>query len=186
MHLRNSACRARTAAYNGIDAGEDLLDDRSSTTLVALRRILRATEMSARTLARESGLTTAQLLVLQAVAQSGAGTPKAIASETGVSQATITALLDKLEAKGFVLRRKSDQDRRQTFVLLTEAGRDALSSAPDPLQDRFVESFEQLPDWERSMILAALERIASLLDAEALEASPVLDAGAIDGPPRHG
>lgn len=161
------------------------MDDRSSTTLVAMRRILRATEISARALARETGLTTAQLLVLQAIAERGASTPKAIASETGVSQATITALIDKLEGKGFVRRRKSDQDRRQTFVLLTEEGARTLAEAPDPLQDLFVKRFELLPDWERSMILAALERVASLLDAEALEASPVLVTGAIDAAPQQ-
>ncbi len=186
MHLSNSACPAEAAPYNGIGVVEGDMDERSSTTLVAMRRILRATEMSARHLARETGLTTAQLLVLQAIAGAGSSTPKAIASETEVSQATITALLDKLEAKGFVVRRKSDQDRRQTLVLLTDSGRKALAEAPDPLQDQFVTRFEQLPDWERSMILAALERVASLMDAEALEAAPVLVTGAIDAAPQQG
>jgi DNA-binding MarR family transcriptional regulator len=186
MRLRNFACPAEAAPYKGIGVFEGEMDERSSTTLVAMRRILRATELGARALARETGLTTAQLLVLQAIAQADAGTPTAIASETGVSQATITALIDKLETKGFVVRRKSDRDRRQTLVLLTDAGRKALAEAPDPLQDQFVTRFEQLPDWERSMILAALERVASLMDAEALEASPVLVTGAIDAAPHQG
>jgi DNA-binding MarR family transcriptional regulator len=159
------------------------MDNRSDKTLIALRRILRTTEMNARMLARETGLTTAQLLVLKAIAETGESTPKAVAGETGVSQATITALIDKLEKKDLIGRQRSDRDRRQVRVRITEAGRKLLEDAPDPLHDRFVADFESLPDWERSMILAALERVASLLKAEGLEVSPVLDTAAIDAMP---
>ena len=159
------------------------MDQRSDKTLIALRRILRTTEMNARKLARETGLTTAQLLVLKAIEETGESTPKAVASETGVSQATATALIDKLEKKGFVHRQRSDQDRRQVRVQITQSGRQTLADAPDPLHDRFVKDFESLPDWERSMILAALERVANLLKAEGLDVLPVLDTAAIDAMP---
>lgn len=160
------------------------MDPRSGKALVALRRILRATDLNARALGRATGLSTAQLVVLQSVAETGRSTPKAIAQATGVSQATITALLDKLEAKRLVARHKSDQDRRQVLVLLTETGRNTLDQAPDPLQGQFVERYETLPDWERGMIMAALERVAHLLDAGDLDASPLLDTAAIDESPR--
>ena len=43
------------------------MQDRSEAALVALRRILRATEFSARSLARATGLTPSQLIVLNMV-----------------------------------------------------------------------------------------------------------------------
>ena len=161
------------------------MDQHSDKTLIALRRILRATELNARALARETGLTTAQLLVLKAIAGDSDHTPKAIAGETGVSQATITALINKLETKGLARRERSERDRRQVRVRITDAGEQALADAPDPLHDRFVKDFESLPDWERSMILAALERVASLLKAEGLDVPPVLDSPAIDAMPHE-
>jgi hypothetical protein len=60
-----------------------------------------------------------------------------------------------------------------------------LSSAPDMMQDRFQDRFAQLPDWEQAMIVAMLERLTALLNADGIDAAPVIDAGAIDrvGPP---
>lgn len=64
----------------------------------------------------------------------------------------------------------------------TESGKAALEAAPDVLQNRFHEGFSHLPDWEQAMILAALERLASLLGASEIDAAPLLDAGVIDRP----
>ncbi|MFN3144697.1 MAG: MarR family winged helix-turn-helix transcriptional regulator [Paracoccaceae bacterium] len=153
--------------------------DRTDMSLIALRRILRATELYGRDLARAAGLTAVQVRVLQVIAETGRTTPTAIANRMGVSQATVSALIDRLEAKGLVRRTRSDTDRRQTNLTLTEEGTEALSRAPDALQQRYVKRFEALPDWEQSMIVAALERVSALLDADQMDASPVLDPGEI-------
>lgn len=149
----------------------------SQASLIALRRIMRAIEMRGRSLARASGLTTVQLLALQAVGARGLATPKDIAADVNVSQATVSSLLDRLEAKGVIERRKSEKDRRQTNVTLTPAGEAALKGAPDALQDEYVRRFGDLKIWEQAMIVAALERVSTLLDADEIEASPVLDLG---------
>lgn len=153
--------------------------DRTDMSLIALRRILRATELYGRDLARAAGLTAVQVRVLQVIAETGRTTPTAIANRMGVSQATVSALIDRLEAKGLVRRTRSDTDRRQTNLTLTDEGTEALSRAPDALQQRYVKRFEALPDWEQSMIVAALERVSALLDADQMDASPVLDPGEI-------
>ena len=97
----------------------------------------------------------------------------------GVSQATVTALLDKLEKRQMVVRVRSESDRRQMNLLLTEAGRAAVEDSPDALQQRFVEQFESLQDWEQAQLVASLERVAGMLDARNLDASPVLTIGDI-------
>ena len=72
---------------------------RMDDSLIALRRILRATELYARDLAHAVGLTPAQLRVLQIVDERDSVTPKALATQMGVSQATVSALVDKLVAQ---------------------------------------------------------------------------------------
>ena len=71
------------------------MEDRTETSLIALRRILRATELNARTLARATGLTTPQLIVLEIVVAAGRATPKDIAGKAGVGQATATSLVPR-------------------------------------------------------------------------------------------
>lgn len=156
--------------------------DRTDASLIALRRILRATELYARDLAQAVGLTPAQLRVLQIVGERGSATPKVLSQQMGIAQATVTALLDKLVARRMIQRTPSEIDRRQTNITLLAAGEACLAAAPDPLQQRYVQSFEKLADWEQAQLVASLERVAAMLDAEAIDASPVLAAGQI----RHG
>lgn len=160
------------------------MEERSNTALVALRRILRATEFNARLLASQSGLTASQLIVLQSVVREGKVTPSTVAQTVSLSQATVTALVDKLEGRGLVTRRRDTQDRRRIWIEPTADGHTALASAPDLLQERFETGFKRLPDWEQALVIAALERVSALLDAERIDASPVLDVGEIDRQPQ--
>ncbi|SDU01797.1 MarR family winged helix-turn-helix transcriptional regulator [Stappia sp. ES.058] len=156
------------------------MENRVQTSLIALRRILRATELNARTLARATGLTTPQFIVLSIVAESDEISPKGIASRAGVGQATATSLLDKLEARDLVKRTRGEIDRRIVWVTVTDAGRETLKTAPDALQEVFASQFNSLQDWEQAMIVAVLEKVGSMLNAGAIDASPMLDVGAVD------
>jgi DNA-binding MarR family transcriptional regulator len=156
------------------------MDDRSNTALIALRRILRVTELNARKLADQSELTASQLLLMQHVARTGKALPSAIARAIDLKQATVTVLVNKLEDAGLVTRRRDTEDRRRVWIELTEPGRAALESSPDLLQNRFERGFKRLDEWEQAMIIATLERVASILDAEEIEAAPVLDVGELD------
>ncbi|MGF1463212.1 MAG: MarR family winged helix-turn-helix transcriptional regulator [Maricaulaceae bacterium] len=156
-------------------------NDRTEAALIALRRILRATELNARKLAKESHLAPSQLILMQLVQRAGPLTAGMIAKTMSLSQATVTALLDKLAARGFVERQRDPKDKRKVLVSITGEGLRVLADAPDMLQARFTRRFTALEPWEKSFLIAALERIAAMLDAEDLDAAPVLDAGAIGG-----
>ena len=49
------------------------------------------------------------------------------------------------------------------------------------LQEDFERRFALLAEWEQTQILASLQRIAELMDAEDLDASPVLTSGVVGG-----
>tara|TARA_R110002126_G_scaffold25224_3_gene86602 strand:+ start:2609 stop:3094 length:486 start_codon:yes stop_codon:yes gene_type:complete len=153
--------------------------DRTNTTLTALRRILRATELHNREVATSVGLTAVQLRLLKFIQETKSTNAKTLASQVHVSQATITVLLDKLESKKMIERRVSSTDRRQKQIHTTDIGREALEAAPDPIQRAFVKRFEKLEQWEQAMLMAAAERIAHLMDADGIDAAPVLAAGEI-------
>ncbi len=155
------------------------MTERVDATLIALRRVLRAIEGNARAIARASGLTSAQMLVLHALADNGQEMPRDIARRLGVSQATVTTQIDRLEAHGLVRRERRQADRRMVWVILTAAGRQLLADTPDPLYARFAGRFAALDDWEQAMLLAGAERLAKMFDAEGVEPLP---AG--EDPPR--
>jgi DNA-binding MarR family transcriptional regulator len=155
----------------------DNLGHRLDESLIALRRILRATELYARDLAQAAGVTPAQLRVMQIVDEKNTATPKMLATQMGVSQATVTVLVDKLVARGVVDRVPSELDRRQINVVMTDLGKKALEEAPDALQKRYERAFVELADWEQAQLVSSLERVADMLDSKGFDASFVLAAG---------
>lgn len=154
--------------------------DIASLTLRALRRVLRATEIGSRRLANATGLTPSQWLVLREIDSRDSATPGSIAQALQFSQATITAIVDRLQELGFVQRQRNEKDKRQFILSALPPGRAALTDAPDLLQTSFTERFDGLPSWEQAMILASVERLAVLMDAQHIDAAPLLDSGLID------
>ncbi len=152
----------------------------ANATLKALRRVLRATEGGSRKLAVATGLTPSQMLVLREIGSHAECTPSAVAKQLQFSQATITAIVDRLVALDLAARTRSDRDKRQILLSTTAEGRRRVAEAPDMLQGVFTERFAALPPWEQAMILAATERLAALLGAEEMDAAPLLDSGVID------
>lgn len=145
--------------------------------LVALRRIIRATDLHSRKLGKQTGLTTPQLVIIQAVGRLEDPTVSDIAKAVSLSLATVTTILNRLERNGLVNRARSSVDRRRVIVTLTEQGQTLRASAPKPLQDSFVAKFSKLETWEQHSIVAALERIAAMMDADELDAAPLLASG---------
>jgi DNA-binding MarR family transcriptional regulator len=147
--------------------------------LISLRRIMRATDLHSQTLIRESGLTTPQLLVMQAIAREGNPSTSTLARSIVVSQATVTRIIDRLENAGLVRRAKSSADKRVVNIELTTKGKEKLIAAPEPLQAEFLRKFRKLADWEQHMLRSALLRIAQMMDAQDIDAAAILQAGEI-------
>lgn len=147
--------------------------------LRSLRRIQRAIDLYSKDLANRYNLTTPQLLCLRQLGANGSTTASQLAREVALSQATITGILDRLEARGLITRRRDAQDRRRVNLEVTEEGRSLVEKAPLPLQQRFATRLMELPEVDQALIDGVLSRIVEMMEAEDLEAAPMMVAGPI-------
>lgn len=147
--------------------------------LVALRKVIRAIDMRSRQLSKEVGLTGPQLLILQKVGKQTGVMVREIADDINLSSATVTNILDRMESKKLIERIRSTEDKRKVGVFITDEGKQALSTAPMPLQEHFTTRFNALEEWEQSQMVATLQHIASMMDAQDVDASPMLEIGSI-------
>jgi len=151
--------------------------------LRSLRRITRAIDLHSRKLAREYKLTGPQLVCLLQLSQHGRMTPSKLAAEVALSNATVSGILDRLEVRSLVVRERSTTDKRRVNVRLTDAGHQLVSDAPTPLQRRFSRRLAALPQAEQDAIDATLQRIVEMMEAEELDAAPMLAAGPMTAEP---
>jgi DNA-binding MarR family transcriptional regulator len=154
--------------------------NRIEEVLIALRRVIRATDLHSKQLVKTTGLTAPQILLLQTIRDKGEITIGEIANKMSLSQATVTTIIDRLEKRKLVYRQRSEQDKRKVHAKLTDTATEVLKSAPIPLQDRFSHQFSDLQEWEKTMIISALQRVAQMMDAQNIDASPMLDVGILD------
>lgn len=92
----------------------------------------------------------------------------------------MTTILDRLEKRELVYRKRSSTDKRKVHAYLTEQAEETLKEAPIPLQDHFTRKFEGLEEWEQAMMISSLQRVAHMMDANDIDASPILDVGTLD------
>jgi DNA-binding MarR family transcriptional regulator len=154
--------------------------EKVNEVLVTLRRIIRATDLYSKQLAKNTGLTSPQMLLLQILRNKGEQTVGVLAKEMSLSQATVTTILDRLEKKALIIRERSTSDRRKVQVDVTDSAVEILKDAPLPLQHQFTQQFNDLQEWEQLMMISSLSRIAQMMDAQHIDAAPVLDVGTLD------
>jgi hypothetical protein len=68
---------------------------------------------------------------------------------------------------------------RRVPVEATDAGLAFSEQSPPLLQERFAQRFNSLHEWEQTQLLASLQRIAAMMDAEDIDAAPVLSSGSV-------
>ncbi|MFN3242245.1 MAG: MarR family winged helix-turn-helix transcriptional regulator [Planctomycetota bacterium] len=168
----------------GVHENEPESMDLEDLIVAAVRRLMRAVDLHSRRLVDEYGLTGPQLATLQTLQRRGPTVASNLARAVHLSGATMTGILNRLEKRGFVERTRGQSDRRTVQVSITAVGDEVLARAPSLLQDRFRKELSHLETWEQLMMLANLQRIASMMDAEQLDAAPhlVSEAGALDQP----
>ncbi len=148
--------------------------------LTALRRVIRAIDLHSKQLVKTASVTGPQLRLLQLIQKNPGASIKQLAQEMSLSQATVTTIIDRLEDREILSRLRSQSDKRKVHLILTPKGESILLKAPTVLQDAFVERFEQLADWEKHMIIASIQRVAEMMDASEIDASPFLEVESLD------
>jgi DNA-binding MarR family transcriptional regulator len=134
--------------------------------IIALRRITRAADIHSHLLQREFGVTGPQLSTLRVIHRLQPVSAGALARAAHIGYATLTGILDRLEAHGYVTRKRDPNDRRTAVLKMTKAGERLLASAPSLLQNRLREELKQMSEAERTALLDAMLKVGSLMEAE--------------------
>lgn len=88
-------------------------------------------------------------------------TPTAIATHLGISSASTTKLLDRLESAGHIVRAPHPSDRRALTISITEHTREAAMQTVGRLQAKRFHAAARLTADERSVVIQFLDDMAA-------------------------
>lgn len=136
-----------------------MADELVARVRAAMQRQLVHAVLDNERVAREHGLLVTDLQALHLmVLREDVRTPSQISAVTGMPASTVTKLVDRLEAAGFVSRSSDPSDRRRTVLHLVP---DAIA----PLRTLYERADEQFDDLGRQFTAAELDTVARYLDA---------------------
>jgi homoprotocatechuate degradation regulator HpaR len=95
---------------------------------IALLRARERVMMPIRGMLADAGVTEQQWRVLRVLDEEGPLDPTTIASRAVLLLPSLTRILQKLEEKGFVSRRRDDHDRRRQVIEITADGRHIIDA----------------------------------------------------------
>jgi DNA-binding MarR family transcriptional regulator len=148
--------------------------------LVALRQIIRATDLHSKYVMKVCGLTVPQLVVLLAIEELGAVTVRQISHHVSLSQATVTTILNRLEIRDFIKRTRNATDKRVVNSCLTDKGREILVDTPPLMDGHFMRRYQMLDVAKRGEILETLQHVAHLMASDDVDTCPSVSDDELD------
>jgi|SRR5690625_5643805 len=139
-----------------------------------LRQLFSRYEVAINTIYREintiikkyvhSDITADQFTILQFIHQQDACTSTQIANTFGVGKSSVTALVNRLDEKKLIIRKRDSNDRRIVYLTLTAEGKKLVEQTEYELYRVIGEKLGHFDKDEIESYIIALEKLASLME----------------------
>lgn len=131
----------------------------SRAVMDSIRRIVHALERGSSAIQRELGLSSAQLFVLQTLANAGKLSVNELAAWSHTHQSSVSVVVSRLVERGLVSRTASDTDARRVELSVTAAGRRLVKASPPTPQERLLSAISALPSNKLAAFRSTLEQV---------------------------
>jgi DNA-binding MarR family transcriptional regulator len=137
--------------------------DSVSHIVNSIRGIVSSLDRYSKNLTRTLGLTGPQLGVLRTIDQNSKITVGGLSERLYLHISTVSGIVDRLEAGGYLVRRRSETDRRVVWPVLTDKGKRAIVKAPPSGFGYMLNELEKLPVRQLRSIQASLQTLSHLM-----------------------
>jgi DNA-binding MarR family transcriptional regulator len=111
------------------------------------------------------GLTAPQRMVMQALVQSEGLSLKQLSAQVSLAHSTVSGIVDRLQARGFVVRRRDEADRRATVIAPSAEVRDFMSNRmPELAISPLTKALRGASKSEQATVLRGLRKLRALIE----------------------
>ncbi len=135
----------------------------------AVRANQNATDKMDEAAAHVLGINRTDSRCMDVVQQRGRIAAGELAAETALTTGTVTAVIDRLEAKGYFRRVTDPGDRRRVLVELTDLAQERAAELYGPLADRALPAIGSMTTDQLLTVIDFLERGTEIVERRAAE-----------------
>ncbi len=136
-------------------------EKRALDTYIKLRRAVNALSLCEGEVMRSAGLTESQFGALEALYHLGPLCQRELAAKVLKSAGNMTTVVDNLERRGLVERRRDGDDRRVVTVRLTKSGEGLIRRVFPGVVDALVSGFSALTVKDQNQLAALCRRLGT-------------------------
>jgi MarR family 2-MHQ and catechol resistance regulon transcriptional repressor len=136
-------------------------EKRALDAYIKLRRAVNALGLRENEVMRAAGLTESQFGALEALLHLGPLCQHELAGKVLKSAGNMTTVVDNLERRGLVERRRDGEDRRVVTVQLTDSGRDLVREVFPRVVEVLVDAFSALSATEQQQLAVLCRRLGT-------------------------
>jgi len=137
----------------------------------SLRRIFKAIQHYSEQVLKKFGVTGPQLWALRVIDWEGQLSMGELSERMYLHISTVSGVVDRLEAKGYVERTRERTDRRVVKISLTKAGKRVVQRAPEAAQGKLLHGLESLSRREVRGIHSTLNKVVRLMEIQDVKAT---------------
>ena len=134
-------------------------------SVAAVRRIMRILRVAEQRTQQETGVSAAQLLVLQHLGDSGALSLTELADRTSTDRSSVTDVVERLVEQRLARRVRDPEDGRRACISMTARGRAILRRAAQSPAAILVAGLRGLSPSQLTAVGRSLDRLSRALDA---------------------
>jgi DNA-binding MarR family transcriptional regulator len=111
------------------------------------------------------GLTGPQRMVMQALVQSEGLSLKQLSAQVSLAHSTVSGIVDRLQARGMVVRSRDEADGRATVIVPSAPVRDFLANRmPELAMSPLTEALRGASNSEQATVLRGLRKLRALIE----------------------
>lgn len=111
-----------------------------------------------------SDLSVTEIHIVEAIGLDREMTMSEVANELDITVGTLTTAINRLIKKGYVDRRRIEEDRRVVLIKLTERGEEAFKSHANFHDDMIKSVILELSDNEEKVLITSLKKITTFFE----------------------
>jgi DNA-binding MarR family transcriptional regulator len=111
------------------------------------------------------GLTGPQRIVMEALVRSEGLSLKQLSAQVSLAHSTVSGIVDRLQARGMVVRRRDKTDGRATVIGPSDEVRDFLANRmPELAISPLAAALRDATDTEKTAVLRGIKKLRDLID----------------------
>jgi DNA-binding MarR family transcriptional regulator len=144
--------------------------------IINVRKIVRSINLESKQIQKRFGVSIPQVLCLTFLQHSTGffATQKEIKEHLNLNASTVSGIVQRLEAKGLIVRMAKKGDKRVTHWTLTASGDRLISKVPPLLHQRLSNKLSEQSEQDLQQIQTSLLRLINLLQIEKVDAFPII------------